>query len=149
MNRATIKGRVGRLENKVLNNGTHVCKLAIATDKRWKDDNGQWQTSEPTWHDITVYGKLAEKIQRYYRKGDMLLIEGELATDKWVDKNTGQNKFRYYIKANYAEKIDIPKRGETNGNVAPQGNYQAPMNKDYEAAKNGYMNDIQDDDVPF
>ena len=73
-------------------NGNAVANLTLATSEKWKDKNTGEPKEETEWHRIVAFGKLAEIIGEYVRKGSKLYIEGKLKTRKWTDQQ-GQEKY--------------------------------------------------------
>lgn len=71
--------------------GTAIAGFGIATNRRWKDQDGN-QKEEVTYIDITAFGKQAEVIGQYFQKGKGIHIEGRLKFDQWDDKTTGQKR---------------------------------------------------------
>jgi single-strand DNA-binding protein len=71
--------------------GTAVAKLGLAVSRRWKSDTGELK-EETTFVDVDAFGKTAETIAQYMKKGRPILIEGRLKLDQWDDKQTGQKR---------------------------------------------------------
>lgn len=69
--------------------GQAVAKLGLAVNRSYKTDTGETK-EEVTFIDIESWGKQAELIGQYLRKGSPLFVEGRLRLDQWDDKNTGQ-----------------------------------------------------------
>lgn len=67
-------------------NGTTIAKLSLATSSSYKDRQGNWQTGTE-WHKVTAFGKLAENLTRFIRKGSQLSVSGQLKYNKWTDKH--------------------------------------------------------------
>ncbi|MBC7074187.1 single-stranded DNA-binding protein [Candidatus Parcubacteria bacterium] len=85
---------IGRLtkdpEKKILPSGQVVCSFGLATDRFWVDKDGKKQ-QETEFHNIVLFGKLAEIASQYLKKGKLVFIEGRLKTRTWED-NSGQKK---------------------------------------------------------
>lgn len=78
MNKAMIIGYVGRdPEMRYTANGQGLLKFSVATSKSYKDKSGQWN-DETTWHNITVWGKMAESLSQKLAKGSRVYIEGSI-----------------------------------------------------------------------
>ena len=93
LNKVQIIGNVGQdPEVRYMPNGNAVANMTIATGEKWKDKNTGEQKEETEWHRVVVFGKLAEIIGEYVRKGSKLFIEGKLKTRKWTDQQ-GQEKY--------------------------------------------------------
>jgi len=80
-------------ESRQTNNGTSVCKLGLAINRKWKDKEGN-PVEEATFVDCDVWGKTADFCRDYLRKGFKVFIEGRLKMDTWQDQKTGQNRSR-------------------------------------------------------
>lgn len=87
INRVILVGHVGRdPEIKRAASGDAVANFSLATSETWKDKSGERQ-ERTEWHRCVAWRKLAEVIERYVRKGQMLYVEGKLQTRKWQDQN--------------------------------------------------------------
>ncbi|MEY4198954.1 MAG: hypothetical protein RLZZ265_694, partial [Verrucomicrobiota bacterium] len=71
--------------------GTAIAKFGLAVNRKWTGEDGQ-SREEVTFVDIDCFGKQAEVISQYLRKGRSILIEGRLKLDQWDDKQTGQKR---------------------------------------------------------
>ena len=95
INKVILVGNLGRQpELKQTTTGNTLANLALATSKSWNDKAGVKQ-ERTEWHNITVFGRLAEIVGQYCQKGTKLYVEGELETNKWQDK---QGNDRYTTK---------------------------------------------------
>jgi single-strand DNA-binding protein len=84
-NQVILLGRVGNdPESKFTQGGTAVVSISLATSRRRKDNDDQWQEIT-SWHRVKFFGKQAEIIQEHVRKGDLLFVEGRL--DYWEAKS--------------------------------------------------------------
>ncbi len=92
LNKVTVIGNLGKdPEINRTNDGKAIANLTVATAESWtgKDGNKQDKTE---WHRIVIFGKLAEVIEKYLKKGDKVYFEGKLQTRKWTDKD-GQERY--------------------------------------------------------
>jgi single-strand DNA-binding protein len=71
--------------------GMAIAKIGLAVNRRWTPEGGE-QREETTFVDIDAFGKQAETIAQYMKKGSPLLVEGRLRLDQWDDKQTGQKR---------------------------------------------------------
>lgn len=86
VNKVILLGRLGRdPETRTTQGGMTICRLAVATDRRWKDQSGEKQ-QETEWHNVSIFGKQAEIADQYLKKGSEVYIEGRLKTRKYQDK---------------------------------------------------------------
>ena len=97
LNKTFLYGNLTRdPELKALPSGTKVAEFAIATNRSYKDANGQTK-DETQFHNIIVFGRQAETSSQYLRKGQGVLIEGRIQTRSWDDKVSGEKKYRTEI----------------------------------------------------
>ncbi|MEN9391326.1 MAG: hypothetical protein RL017_624 [Pseudomonadota bacterium] len=88
VNKVILLGNMGGdSEIRQMNNGEKVISFSMATTESWRDKLSQEKKEQTEWHRIVVYGKLAEIVSKYAKKGSQLYIEGRLRTRKWVDQN--------------------------------------------------------------
>ena len=81
VNKVILVGRLGRdIELKYTPNGTAVGKSSIATTEYFKDDKGERQ-ERTEWHNLEIWGKMAENANTYLHKGSLVYFEGRLKTD--------------------------------------------------------------------
>jgi single-strand DNA-binding protein len=84
--------------------GSPVCNLTIATDESYKDRDGNKQ-EQTEWHKVVVWGRQAETVANYLRKGRLAYVEGSLQTRKWQDQQ-GQDRYTTEIKAFNVQFLD-------------------------------------------
>jgi single-strand DNA-binding protein len=78
-------------EVKSLPKGTAVCNISMAVNRRWKNDAGE-EKEEVYFADCKAFGRQAETIGQYVKKGHPLMVEGRLTREEWDDKKTGEKK---------------------------------------------------------
>ena len=153
VNKVILLGNVGKdPEIKVLPSGQPVANFSIATSDRFKDQQGHFQ-DRTEWHNITAYGKLAEIVRDYVKKGNKLYIEGRLTTRSWDDKETNKKVYRTEIVV--ADLSLLSGRGEDGGSGG--GNYQQRSSGNtasFDQRPSGgddyaTSTQITDDDIPF
>jgi single-strand DNA-binding protein len=120
LNRATIIGFLGRdPELRSLPNSQAVAHLSVATDESFKDDAGERQ-NRVEWHNVVVFGKLAETCAKYLKKGRQVYVEGRLHMREWEsDKQRHQRTERVASRVQFlgTPAKDEPAGGE-NGDAA-------------------------------
>jgi len=98
-NKVQLIGHLGfDPEIKTLANGTKVARISLATTDYWKDNKGEKQ-SDTQWHRLSVWGKTAEIVEQYLKKGSQLMVEGRLKYDEYLDKE-GQKRYTTEIVVN-------------------------------------------------
>ncbi len=123
INKAIIVGNLGNdPETRFLPNGTAVCTISVATSESWTDKNTGQPQERTEWHRIEAFGKLAEIMGQYLRKGSQVYIEGSIRTDKWQDQN-GQDRYSTKIRADQMQMLggrqDNQSGGAANFNQIP------------------------------
>jgi single-strand DNA-binding protein len=73
--------------------GTAIARIGLAVNRSWRDANGELK-EEVTFVDVDAFGKQAETLGQYMKKGRPLLVEGRLRLDTWEDKQTNQKRSR-------------------------------------------------------
>jgi len=76
--------------------GTAVAQFGLAINRSWKDESGQTK-EEVTFVDIDAFGRQAEVVSQYLKKGRPLLVEGRLKFDQWDDKQTNQKRSKLKV----------------------------------------------------
>jgi single-strand DNA-binding protein len=86
VNKVILVGNLGRdAELRYTPGGAAVAKFSLATTEKWNDKSGG-QQERTEWHNIDLWGKQAETLSEYLRKGKQVYIEGRLQTDEYTDK---------------------------------------------------------------
>jgi len=133
-------------EAKALPSGISVTSFSLATNRVWKDKNGQRQESAD-YHNIVVFGRQAETAAQYLKKGAMIMVEGRLQTRAW--EADGKKNYRTEIIADrfqFGPKVEggASRGGESNFSSAPkQDDGQFSQDFEYPEA------DISPEDIPF
>ncbi|ETZ06919.1 single-stranded DNA-binding protein [Holospora obtusa F1] len=93
LNKIILIGNLGQdPEIRLMPDGSKVANFSIATSERWKDKNGEIK-SITEWHRVVVFNpKLASIIERYFKKGKKIFVEGGIRTRKWIDKEGKEQK---------------------------------------------------------
>ena len=93
-NRVILVGNVTRdPELKMLSSGTAVCEIGLAVNERYKNKSGEW-VEEPTYVDITLWGRTAEVANQYLSKGSPAMIEGRLKLETWEKDGQKRSKLK-------------------------------------------------------
>ncbi len=149
VNKVILLGNVGKdPEIKFAATGNAVASFSIATSERFKDKNGEW-TDRTEWHNIVAFGKLAEIIRDYVKKGSKLYVEGSLRTQSWDDKASGQKRYKTEIVLNDISLLSGRGEGESGGG----GSYSRSSSSSYDQRSSAddlvQSTEITDDDIPF
>ncbi len=164
-NKVIIVGNLTRdIELKYAPSGTAIGSTGIASTRKFKGGDGSMK-EEVLFVDITAFGRTAEVMNQYLKKGSKLLVEGRLKLDSWTDQNGGKRSKHSVTIENMTmldSKGDNPGGGGYNNapsnnapsydapqqqNQAPAAQQQAPA---YEKPSNDIPSiDINDDEIPF
>ena len=104
--------------------GTAIAKIGVAVNRVWTNEAGE-KKEEVTFVDVDVFGRTAENVGQYMRKGRPILIEGRLRLDQWDDKQTGQKKSKLGVIAETVQFLGSPTGGGGEGG-APAPARQRP-----------------------
>ncbi len=93
INKVILVGNLGQdPEVRYLPNGGAVANITLATSESWMDKNSGQRQEKTEWHRVVFFGKLADIVSQYVKKGSKLYVEGKLQTRKWQDQN-GNDKY--------------------------------------------------------
>ncbi len=135
--------------------GTAIVKLGMAINRTWKDESGA-SKEEVTFVDVDAFGRQAEVIAQYLRKGRQLFVEGRLRLDTWDDKQTGQKRTKMGVVLENFQFVDSGgARSGEEGGAAPAARPR-PSAASASAAPNAAPSTpaqdgppLEEDDVPF
>lgn len=152
-NKVILMGNLTRdPEVRYTSNGTAIAKLGMAINRYWRNQDGQ-QQEETTFVDVDAFGRQAETIGQYLKKGRPIMVEGRLKLDQWDDKQTGQKRSKLGVTLENFQFLDSRGEGggsgagggggssDFGGGSAPSGGGNAPAQ-----SGGGFA---EDDDVPF
>jgi len=149
INKAFVYGNLTRdPETKSLPSGSTVASFSIATNRNWKDRDGKKQESTE-YHNIVTFGRQAELVGQYLKKGSSAFIEGRLQTRSWEGQD-GVKKYRTEIVANSIQ--FGPKFG---GGARTENSNESSTSDDSSDQGGGAETieypeeDINPDDIPF
>jgi len=94
--------------------GTAIARIGLAVSRKWRNEAGEMQ-EETTFVDVDAFGRQAETIGQYLKKGRPIMIEGRLRLDQWEDKNTGQKRSKLGVVLEVFQFLDSGNRGGGEG----------------------------------
>ncbi len=157
VNKVILIGNLGKdPEIRYMPSGAAAANCSIATSESWRDKTSGEMQEKTEWHNLVFFGRLAEIVGEYCKKGSKIYIEGRLQTRKWQDKS-GNDRYTTEIVANEMQMLDSRGSGDQ---FAPQGHVaggsqpssrSAQQQQPAPAAAQGQAmaNDDFDDDIPF
>ena len=158
INKAIIVGNLGAdPEVRFLPSGEAVANIRVATTEKWKDKASGEMKEATEWHRISFFGRTAEVVGEYLKKGSQVYVEGSIRTRKWQDKD-GQDRYSTEIRGDLMKMLggrqgmgdgggrggDRGDPGESRGGPPPEGR-PAPAGAKKPAGKF----DDMEDDIPF
>jgi len=127
--------------------GMAIAKVGLAINRNWTSEGGE-KKEEVTFVDVDIFGRTAENVAQYMKKGRPILIEGRLRLDQWDDKQTGQKRSRLGVVAETVQFLGSPTGGGGDGGEsAPRRSAPASAPAPSPAAEPDMP--PPDDDVPF
>jgi len=115
LNKVFIIGNLTRdPELKAIPSGIKVCSFSVATNRVWKDKNGARQEAAD-YHNVVVFGRQAETVAQYMKRGSQVMIEGRMQTRSWDDAATNSKKYRTEVIADRVQfgSTSAPKTGDS------------------------------------
>lgn len=144
LNKVFLYGNLTRdPELKALPSGGQVANFGMATNRTYKNKNGEKQEATE-FHNIVAFGRTAEVIAQYMKKGRPIFVEGRLQTRSWDDKEGGKKNYRTEI---IVDTFQFGADGGKGGGAARSDSEQ-PAPKDNDSIK--YPDEeINPEDIPF
>lgn len=140
VNKVILVGNLGRdPEVRTTPSGQPVATFSVATNRRWKDRDGNRQ-EQTEWHNIVCWGRQAEIAGQYLTKGKQIFVEGRLQTRSWDDRETGEKKYKTEIVCDNFQMLG--QRGDGGGADSYTRPPAAPPSQVADAGP-------EDDDIPF
>ena len=139
LNKVMLIGNLGKdPEVRFTASGQAVASFSLATSEKFKGKTGEWE-ERTEWHNITLWGKLAEIAGEYLSKGKTIYVEGRLQTRKWQDKS-GNDRYTTDIVGDKMQMLSAKGERSGSGDTATasktgSASYEEPP--------------FQDDDIPF
>lgn len=153
VNKVILLGNVGKdPEIRATGGGMQVAKFTLATTEKTKDQSGNWN-DKTEWHNLVAFGRTAEIVRDYVKKGSQLYIEGKISTSSWDDKESGQKKYRTEILVNDLQLLGGCGEGASGGSYErserTSGGYSSRPSAPSAPANDYAEQGITDEDIPF
>lgn len=122
--------------------GSAICSMGIAVNRTWTSEGGE-KKEETTFIDVTTFGRSAENVSKYLKKGRPVLVEGRLRLEQWDDKKTGEKRSKMVVVSEAVQflggKESTPQAEAVSANTASDGF----------AKVKAAVTEPTEDDVPF
>lgn len=141
LNKVILIGNLGKDPDiRIFSEGSKKATFTLATTERYKDRNGDWK-DDTTWHNIGAFGILADRAEKFLKKGSQVFIEGKLTTRSYTDKDNMEKKFTEVIASN------IILLGKKEGSA--EGRESSEIGHDIDVIPPELDSTPPDDDLPF
>lgn len=128
-------------ESRFTPNGKQVAGIGLAINHSYKTDSGE-KREDTTFVEVELWGRAAELVCEYVKKGDQLYVKGRLALDQWDDKTTGQKRTKMKVVGDEMQFMGAKKSNAAKDNrIASSG--EAPKTKDAD------LDPVEEDSIPF
>src|ERR1700690_2783690 len=134
-------------ELRALPSGMNVVNFSVATNRTYKDRDGKKQ-EQTDFHNVVVFGRQADTVNQYLKKGSSVFVEGRMQTRSWDDKTSGEKKYRTEVGA---DRVQFGPRASGAG-----GGKRSDEQPEEETSSGGGgagieypKDDINPDDIPF
>jgi len=140
---------VGRLtqdpEVRNTSSGQIVCSFGLATNRIWTDPNTKEKQEKAEFHNIVLWGRLAETASQYLNKGNLVMIEGRLETRSWQD-SSGVKKYKTEI---IGENVQFGPKNMSSGSQQPRSKPEKNKEEDIPVIEEDKDEEIDVKDIPF
>ncbi|MBL8158318.1 single-stranded DNA-binding protein [bacterium] len=145
LNKALLYGNLTRdPELRSLPSGMNVVNFSIATNRTFKDRDGKKQ-EQTDFHNVVVFGRQADTVSQYLKKGSAVFVEGRMQTRSW--EKEGQKMYRTEV---VADRVQFGPRGAGGGGGGNRSHDSQPEDDGGSSAGIDYpKDDINPDDIPF
>ena len=136
INKVILLGNLGAdPEIRYTAGGDAVATISVATSSSWNDKQSGEKREKTEWHRVVFFRRLAEVVGEYLKKGSSIYVEGQLQTNSYEDKNTGEKKFSTQIVAREMQMLGSRNSMDGQQDRSPEMQSQEPP--------------VFDDEIPF
>ncbi len=152
VNKVILIGNLGKdPEMRYLPSGEAIANFSVATSEAWTDKTSGDKKEATEWHRVVFFGRTAEVVGQYVKKGSKIYVEGRLQTRKWQDKE-GQERYTTEVRGDVMRMLD--RRGEGSAAMdqdapAAESRRPAPARSAPAPARAASGFEDMDDDIPF
>lgn len=154
-NKVILMGNLTRdPELRQTQSGTSVCKFSIAVNESYTAQDGT-KRDNATFVELNAFGKTAENIAKFFRRGDPILIEGRLKQESWNDKQSGQDRSKLVVIVEKFEFVKSREASNATSNAAQGGSQRSTQANTHTGSQRDFIDErkeqswTDDDDVPF
>jgi single-strand DNA-binding protein len=152
INKVILIGNLGDdPEVRYTQGGSAVANVRLATTESWKDKESGEKQERTEWHRVVFFGRLAEIVAEYLKKGSQVYVEGSIRTNKWQDKE-GKDRYTTEIVANEMQMLGGRGGGSRSGSAGAAesgGREKGGGETRVREEKSKKDDEFVDDDIPF
>ena len=127
INKVILLGNLGAdPEIRYTAGGDAVATISVATSSSWNDKQSGEKREKTEWHRVVFFRRLAEVVGEYLKKGSSIYVEGQLQTNSYEDKNTGEKKFSTQIVAREMQMLGSRNSMDGQQDSSPEMQSQEP-----------------------
>ena len=146
VNKVILVGNLGGdIELRYTPAGTAVGNIRIATTETWTDKNSGERRDQTEWHRVVLWGKQAETLNEYLKKGRQIYVEGRLQTRQWDDRD-GNKRYTTEVRS---DRVVLLGRGDGGGRRFDAGEGRGQPSSAPDETAPGGGPDLTEDDIPF
>ena len=149
VNKVILVGNLGRdPELRYASNGSLMAaNVSVATTSSWKDKVTGERHEDTEWHRVVFFGRQAEVVGQYLKKGNPIYVEGHLKSRKWQDKQ-GVDRYTTEIIADQMQMLGSRDSAQASTTSSTQVRNQVPVTATGPVANSSSVSEL-DDDIPF
>ena len=147
LNKVHLIGRVGGdPETNYTQGGTAITKCTLATSEKWKDKNSGEVQERTEWHRLTFFGRIAEVVAEYVKKGSLIYVEGKLHYGEYTDRE-GIKRYTTEVQCDGMKLLESKK--DRDGEQRERAPARGPQSPPAGARAPAPAGDFDEDDIPF
>jgi len=149
LNQVTLIGNLGKdPEIRRLNNGDAVANFSIATSEKWTDKGSGEKRERTEWHRVVAWGKIAEIIEKYVKKGDKIMVQGKLQTRSWEKDGHKNYTTEVVLQGFDAKMVMLSSKGDGGGRS--ESSSESRYGGTTERGASALASEFElDDEIPF
>ena len=149
VNKVILVGNLGRdAELRFTPGGAAVANFSIATTETWTDKNSGERREQTEWHRVVLWGKQAETLNEYLKKGRQIYVEGRLQTRQWDDRD-GNKRYTTEVRSDRLVLLGGRRDDAGGGRQGPHREPESPHSPGTDPDGGGGGADLTEDDIPF
>ncbi len=149
LNKVILIGNLGKdPEIRSAQDGSKIATLSVATSEQWRDRSSDERKERVEWHRVVVFNtRLTDIIERFFKKGQKVYIEGQLQTRKWTDTQNQEHRVQEVIIRFKGDVVLLDNKGEGGSDYKPQNDSGAGYSSGMSDVPHAVESD--DDEIPF